>query len=196
MVTARVAHDVWIKPGKELNRSCGWLLADSRHIGLEQVGRMPIDRDRHEVTGQPRPCSVAYAGPGTPPAREVAFGRRAVRVQVAARDFGQRRIGIHFAPGAQPRLGPDEGHALASRGAEAKETPARDRLEYAAPSGFHRRLNPLGAPLPNLRDQLFTSQGLPAEGTADRVDEVGELGFGDLHPLEPGVCVAYPKGAH
>src|SRR5712691_8167361 len=158
--------------------------------------RWPSTETGASLSGQGRPCGVADPRPLTPPPDEVVLRRRPIGAQVAARQLRQRSFGIRLAPGAEPLLWPHQRDVLAAARAEAQKTPAGDWLEEAAPAGLQRQLNSLRPTLPHPGDQLVTGQRLAVEDLADRVDDRVELGLRDLHPLEPGVRVSDPEGAH
>src|SRR6266550_2309755 len=130
-------HDVGIKRGQELNRWRDRLLTDPIRVWRQKVGASAFDVDRDDVTSQAGPCCLPNSGPVAPPTREVFLGRRSVGSQVSACNLDQRLIRVNVAPGPQPYLGPDEGHALAARWPEAQKAAARGGLENRAPARLH-----------------------------------------------------------
>src|SRR5713226_5549014 len=137
MVTARVAHHVWIERRQQLDRCCRRLLADPLHVGGQQVGSPALNRDWDKLTPQPGPRGLADPRPVAPPPGKVFLGRGTIGFQVATRDLDEGQIGVDLSPGAQPLLGTDEGHTLATRWAEAEKAAARDGFENHAPTRLH-----------------------------------------------------------
>ena len=196
VVPCGVAQEVWVEQGQELHGRLAWRPRDVVEVGDERVQPRAVDRDRRQLIREARPGRVAEAGPGSPPAREIVFGRRPVGAQVPPRGVDERDLGVDVVPRVQPVPRVDEGHALSAVRAEAQAAVARGGLEHPSPSrpeGFDDALRL--APSDD-RDELFAAHRLAVEGFADVVHQLPELRLRHLDEFQPGVAQLDPAAAH